>query len=386
MSVNEKLLKLCKSKTSTIDEIQKLLDLDANINYQEFHLTPLIVACKFNNMNVVKFLINSGANVNQINPCNEKAIDYIIDLDIMKYFVEELQINDLSNAIYYNITKQRIDIVDYLLSLPIDFILPYLNRQKRNPLVGACKFSNLDTVYRILNIPGVNVNILNRDGNSKAFISTIIYNDIQPLEIIKLLLFYDVKFNEVTDRGASPLSFAIYHDNTNEITKILINNKCNVNVFDNKKMTPLMIACQMNNVEIVELLLNSYPEIDISATCLFRKNAIDYSDNIIIKKMLLQKNCNYKDHTGKTPLLKYCLENNVEIVQFLVEECEDLLINEVEKFSNKTALHYACERGFDNIVYILLQNRYIDIYIIDKKRNRAIDYASNDIKKIFLNR
>lgn len=57
------------------------------------------------------------------------------------------------------------------------------------------------------------------------------------------------------------------------------------------------------------------------------------------------------------------------------------------KFQNnlyKTPLHLAVEKGYLDIIKLLLKNNGIDIHIKDDQGRKQIDYAMNDeIKKLF---
>jgi len=99
---NSPLIILCKRKfedtlKSTLD---KLIEKGAKINFKgEFGITPLMMACYFNNTELVKYLIEKKADLNITNEDNDTP------LIIATYFNNETIVNILLNNESKNITN-----------------------------------------------------------------------------------------------------------------------------------------------------------------------------------------------------------------------------------------------------------------------------------------
>ena len=79
---------------------------------------------------------------------------------------------------------------------------------------------------------------------------------------------------------------------------------------------------------------------------------------------------NLKDKYNQTPLHYACMKGYVDIVKILIEKNADL--NVKNKYNN-TPLHIACMRGYVDIVKLLIKNKVIVNYII---------YNYNSIKNL----
>lgn len=126
-----------------------------------------------------------------------------------------------------------------------------------------------------------------------ALIYAIIHNDITS---VKILATNQVDINMrylYESELQSPLHIAVRHGHL-EIAKILIDNGANVNTKSAKTgHSPLYIAANLNNLEIMELLLTSTP---------FGTKA----------------DVNITDYGGWTPLHIACRNNNLTAVQLLL--------------------------------------------------------------------
>jgi len=62
--------------------------------------------------------------------------------------------------------------------------------------------------------------------------------------------------------GMSPLLYAILNNDLEMVT-LIMNNNASVDLCDFKCVTPLMLACQVNNLAIVSYLIDNYqPTLD----------------------------------------------------------------------------------------------------------------------------
>jgi len=158
-----------------------------------------------------------------------------------------------------------------------------------------------------------------------------------------------------------PLHFACLSGNV-EIVKYLLEKGAQLNVPDySNEIKYLHLACKSGNIELIEYLLNS---------------GLDINQQIFL---------------GYTPLF-YAVENNKkDAVEYLIKKNAD--INAKVKFwyyktINRTVLHIACDKGYYDIVKLLLDNN-INL-ITEEEEANPLHYACQagnvEIVKLLLER
>ena len=117
------------------------------------------------------------------------------------------------------------------------------------------------------------------------------------------------------------LFMAARNNNLEEMQRLIVSGE-NINVQDDKKRTPLALACWAGHVEMVKLLIRNNAKLDLLANDKF------------------------------TPLH---FANNVEVIKLLVKKDKHLVKARVTK-GNKTALHMAIPKGNVDVVTCLLSS------------------------------
>ena len=112
-ALNDRLINRCNRVCKTIDDIEKVIAMGADINYRCSSLgnTPLMVSVSTNyhytsndNYNTCKFLLESGASVNSQNPYGHTALMYsIYDINLMKLVLKYDPDIDLVNVMNENV-------------------------------------------------------------------------------------------------------------------------------------------------------------------------------------------------------------------------------------------------------------------------------------------
>jgi len=273
---------LCKNANSNLESIQLLVNSGATINKKSKHekSTPLALACKYKQLPIIKFLIESSAEVNSyclINICKREdicieLIDYIIKQAINQGY------SDIVNAIDEN---------------------------KKTPLIYSCQ--NLNTNVNIITYlikSGADTNIKSANKNTPLIYA--LKNKQLGLDAIKTLVEH-ANHEIINEEGflyEKPLDIAIKYSCHLEIVAYLINKGAKPGIYS------LCYACQSPDasLEMIKLLVENGAPI------------------------------NEKDANGNTPL-HYALKK--EIIQYLVEK--ELDIN-IQNYNNETPLHCACRR------------------------------------------
>ena len=192
-----------------IEELSTIINpQNINILYNQdiLYTTPLELACIYNKFDIVKLLIEKGANINILNNIGQTV------------------------------------------------------------LFTACLNNNFQIV-NILIKKGININIIDTiDGGTALFYACMYKGDNKTtnLNIVKLLIKYSADVNQLDHKGESALFYACVNGNIN-IIQFLIEQNANINIIDSTGKTALFYAIENNHEKIVELLLKNGANITIDS-------------------------------------------------------------------------------------------------------------------------
>lgn len=142
-------------------------------------------------------------------------------------------------------------------------------------------------------------------------------------QIMRLLSLQGVDVNLTSESGQSAL-WMLARDGRTKAIEYLFRFHPIIDSPNDKRVTPLIIACKNGHRDVVELLLNQGADIE------------------------------WTDVRGNTPLIKACIRGHASIVRLLLEKGAD-----VERTIDRqhiTALMHACSRGHVEIVQILVEH------------------------------
>tara|TARA_Y100000780_G_C13682217_1_gene416443 strand:- start:23 stop:1480 length:1458 start_codon:yes stop_codon:yes gene_type:complete len=251
------------SSLNNIKMVQLILNYKPDVNLQNINkTTALMNSCRHNNIEMVKLLLNHNADIN-IKNCNN-------------YNSFEIACLNNYNDIIKEMLKHNVDITN------------------SNSLEIVTKNNNNNIIKLLLNT----YKDFSTSEIKKALI-TLSKND--NIECIKLLLEYNNNYNTVEDLEA--LLYLCKNDNFEAVeTLIKYNNKLNLNIIIDDT-TIFIEACKYSNLEIIELLLNSFT---------FNINTKNLKNSYPLKLACETKN---------ESLIKLLLKHNAD----LNEECKDIL-------------------------------------------------------------
>jgi len=332
-----------------INEIsEELLVISIKENDQDFieyllrHRIPVGInslnkAVKKGNLDLVKYLINYGVNINQSKKQENSPLVTAIEnkqLKIIEYLVDhganlKKEKDKSGNTLLrLAIDLKNIDILNYLLHKNIDL---EINDENHSPLTYAIKTKDLTIVKCIVDYYNENPN-LNQSMNS---------------------------FINLGIGGKTPLIMAIELKNINMV-KYLVEHGANptLQINENMDSNPLICAMKNSKEDILRYLIekeeergrgNIISQIDqkYSLICYAIKNL--NTSPFEITKYLIEHNMNInkKNEDGNTPLMlaihRYYLE--VEFIKYLIDHGAD--VNAEDNF-NETALMHIIDTGKRN--------------------------------------
>jgi ankyrin repeat protein len=321
--LNEQLLNA--SQNGNLTEIKNVLTQGAEINFRNNKGdTALYLAAHYNHPEIVQQLIDSGADINLTN-------------------------NEGETPLFVASGKGHIEVIRSLLAARAD--LNITQNEGATALWWALSGDRNDIpltpqrieIARLLIAAGANVNSAT-DGITPLLIAAYWGN----AEIVRLLLAAGANPNITTTRGGTPLSMATQHGHiqvaqmiqekltelngplfdaitrgdlfgiTNALAKGI-----DINVRNEKNLTPLLVATTLGNPHVIELLLAT-PNIKIDLT----------------------------DEHGNTPLLTALYANKVTIAQKLIRAGAD--VNAYNSKIEDTPLHVAASIGNPIVVEALI--------------------------------
>lgn len=135
--------------------------------------------------------------------------------------------------------------------------------------------------------------------------------------------------------GMSPLMYAILNNDL-EMVMLMLNNNASIDLCDFKCVTPLMLACQVNNLAIVCYLLDNYqPTLDA-------QDLNGFTGNNFLEVVL--GDTSYCLHLLLIIALHYAVySNSPEICGKLLDEGADRNVRDVNK---KKPLHLAIYKNY----------------------------------------
>lgn len=300
--------------------------LNAQNAYKE---TPLILACKNNQLDVASLLLEKGADMNIKDWDLESPLHYAVrnhNLELVKLLIKNKINLESTNKIkeaplHLACTLNDKAIVSLLLEngAKIDEV----NINGDTPLILACENASLEVIDLLLGRK-VNLEAQNSDGNAALHVACM-KNESGVVE--KLLKF--IKPDPKNKGGMTPLHLACGRGDW-ESAKKLLESKADKTIQDDLGNTPLHYACTQKSAEGVQLLcekndpawntLNNNGMTPIHLACLLgHENTVNYflknppvSRTHTSTKSLLET---AKAHNVAKiiSLLKYELKSNPEI-------------------------------------------------------------------------
>jgi ankyrin repeat protein len=264
---------------------------------------PLHWAAQGGHLELAKYLIAKGANVNELNIQKETPLVYAAEgghLKLAELLIAkgaDVNIKTTLNAapIHYALWADRTEVFNLLLKKGADF-----------KLTRGEGFTMLHEAA----------------GGASA-------------EIVDLLLKKGMTVDQKTSFGATPLHFASRHG-SEEIVSLLIKKGADVNALSQDGLWPLELAAKRGRTEVAAMLLNAGAKLSMKnkeslLTPLHEAAARGYGK---ICSLLIEKGAdvNMKDDAGKTPLYYAERYQNRGIAAMLKEK--GAAVPEKEQFSD----------------------------------------------------
>lgn len=284
--------------------------------------TPLHIAIYHNQIDIVKFLIDLGVDVNYT--------AYMVD-----------------SPLAVAMASERDEIVEILLACK-QIKVNVINRRNQT-LLAHCVRVRSKYVERLLEA-GANPNMAGPLRTSPLMYAVQMRN----IDMVKLLLRYGADVNLKNGREDVPLLIALYTGHA-EIMEVLLDAGADPNYAHSDGNTPLLIACYDNQQDIVKLLLryhaivskgnsNGYTPLHIAA----------WNGHLNTVKILLNAGAKHdiQTHDQNTPLALAAHGGHLNVMEELLPL--GCTVNNYDK-DRDTPLHYAAYNGMTRAVELLIE-------------------------------
>ena len=379
--------------------LQKLLEKKTEIDIEpkdSVNVTPLSYAGTFGDVECVRLLLDSGANINS--------------KDINSW-----------TPLFYAVEYGKMDAAKLLIDRGANILEK--NKFGNTPLHVACKRGNLDMVKLLLengSLKGIN------DQDNKGLTALMYAVSSENLDIVKLLLEYcaDIK-NLKNSNNKTALDLAEDGKNTSKNNKIydllkdtdklryqliqavargdlnaaqsLINQGVPINIKNTNGDNLLQTACfKPKDFDMVNLLLNNGAGEFINNQNKVGTTALTYAvlqNNLPLVKLLLENGAiegiNDQDFNGSTALIYAALDDNLDIVTLLLEKGANIFLKNNDGY---TALGVSTKSSEVNTLLtakgkeiiqknILVRNQTNEEKQVDKKDKILSDLKKNEEKQ-----
>jgi len=293
-------------------------------------------AVNYDRLEVVKFILSLGVNVNfddgkiflklakQWNFCSADILELFLD---NKMYINAKKHKNLRNALHIAIGYNNYKHAEILINRGIDINAKDINGD--SPLIVLIK-SEIDRIAHKL-----------WSSNSGL------------IKIFQLLIDHNVDVNAKDNNGKSVLMWAIESGNIDIISKLIISG-VNINAQDKNGWTALMYALKSPQKDIARLLLEN-GAYDVDSLFYVVNNGYTDIAHMIIN---LGINVNLYNIFGETALICAVKKNNIDIVYLLINAGAN--VNAQDKDGCTALIHALRSRQID-IAKLLIANRALTV-------------------------
>ncbi len=379
--------------------IQAELDADGS--------SPLIAACTFGRKEVVRALLDKGADVNAKNNSGLTALisaSYLGHIEIVQALLDKgadinASANNGATALIFASANGRAEVVELLLKNGAD-----VNAQRNDgatALMGASSKGRQEALQLLLE----NIADGKAQSNGGAAASMAAHQN-DPEEIAELLVANGANVNAKMEHGETALMFAS-REGRKEFVALLLARGADVNAKADDGSTALMIASQKGHEDVMKLLVragaNSPANATVGAGAPTNPNAGESGlradeDNLRsaardgnkeVVQLLLAKGVavDAKNNSGMTALILACGAGHTkEIAELLLAGGADVnaKLNDASRAPGLTALMNASREGNKEVVQLLLaKGADVNAKMTDG-RNALTIAATDEVRELLI--
>lgn len=300
-------------------------------------ITPILMAICRNNLKIVNFLVEHGANVDQAIE-DWLIVTQWLENDRVAYYPTKQGTTLLMIAIMF----ENRTLVKYLIEHGAD--VNKANKNGLTPLYMAAERGYEDIVKYLIS-HGADIDKAENNGITPLIMSA--HNGYE--NIVKCLVEHGADINKQDRYERTPLIMAMDSEN---IVKYLIERGADVNK-EWEGEPPLLQACRRGDENIVECLVEHGAYVSDDALFCACISKSETNENVVKYLVKHGANINRENRFGQTPLFRASVFGNENIVRYLIECGADV---DKEDYFGETSLFGVCEFGDENIVKYLVEH------------------------------
>ena len=342
-----------------LNKVKKFIKKGYDVNKtNERHFlpkTPLMYAAGEGKFDVVKCLIDHGADVDKKDQRKQTALHYasergylkVVEALLSKGAEIDVEDGDRCTPLMLAVRRRHIDILLYLIDHGADVNEKGYNME-RTALHYASKRGDLKVVEALLS-KGAEIDVEDRNQCTPLLWAAIREHN----DILLLLINCGADVNKIAYRERAALHYASERGDL-EAVEALLSKGAEIDVKDKDHCTPLLLAAGRGHSDILLHLIDHGADVDKKDGR--KRTALHYASkrgDLKVVEALLSKGAeiDVKDEDCCTPLLLAAGRGHSDILLHLIDHGADVDKKDGRK---RTALHYASERGDLKVVEALL--------------------------------
>ncbi|KMQ91742.1 ankyrin repeat domain-containing protein 17, partial [Lasius niger] len=335
--------------------VRVLLEAGANVeDHNENGHTPLMEAASAGHVQVAKILLEHGAGINtHSNEFKESALTlacYKGHLEMVRFLLEagadqEHKTDEMHTALMEASMDGHVEVARLLLDSGAQVNMP--TDSFESPLTLAACGGHVDLAMLLIE-RGANIEEVNDEGYTPLMEAAREGHE----EMVALLLSQGANINAQTEETQETALTLACCGGFLEVADFLIKAGADIEL---GASTPLMEAAQEGHLDLVRYLLESAA--DVHAQTQTGDTALTYAcenGHTDVADLLLQfgADLEHESEGGRTPLMKACRAGHLCTVQFLISKRAD--VNRQTTNNDHTPLSLACAGGHLAVVELLL--------------------------------
>ncbi|CAG9773085.1 unnamed protein product [Ceutorhynchus assimilis] len=339
------------------DVVKFLLENGANVeDHNENGHTPLMEAASAGHVGLAKILLMHGAGINtHSNEFKESALTlacYKGHLDMVRFLLEagadqEHKTDEMHTALMEASMDGHVEVARLLLDSGAQVNMP--TDSFESPLTLAACGGHVDLAMLLIE-RGANIEEVNDEGYTPLMEAAREGHE----EMVHLLLGQGANINAQTDETQETALTLACCGGFTEVADILLKGGADIEL---GASTPLMEASQEGHLELVRFLLEYGA--NVNAITQTNDTALTYAcenGHTDVADLLIQYGANieHESEGGRTPLMKACRAGHLCTVKFLIDKGAN--VRKQTSNNDHTPLSLACAGGHLPVVQLLLEN------------------------------
>ena len=308
----------------------------------------LLSACRREQSEVVRFLLEAGADVNASKPDGDTILHVAVSSNCSKETLQCIMhhgavVNAVNSnnetALFLACGSGQEESVKVLLNNAADPNIPESAEGYRSLHAAVHGNCNSEILQEIANKAYVDAQTVY--GETALFFACL----FRQQNSVKVLLKTGADPNIATAVGKTSLHAAVTAGCSKKIIQAIIKHGADVNVADSQSVTPLLLACERGALETINVLINAGAHINITDS--YGETWIHWAMKGNCSKETLRAiishgtDINTANDMHCTPLMLACMLGKVEYINQLLHAGADI---EIRGFKGATCIHHAIGR------------------------------------------